>query len=93
MKLVLRKLSQPNCRPCAVVAQYLTTIADELTQLGAVITEHDVAAEPQVAAKYGVMSVPVLVVERNGHEMARLTGLVSPAEILDAVQAAKEARR
>lgn len=79
-QITLRKLTRPNCRPCAVLTNYLESIAVELLALDVNVVEHDVTDEP----------APVIVIERNGRELARLNGLVSTVEILDAVKAAKE---
>lgn len=89
-QITLRKLSKPDCRPCATVTNYLESIAVELLAAEVDVIEHDVVAEPAIAAKYGVMSVPVLIVERNGRVYTKLTGLTAPSEILDAVRSAKE---
>jgi thioredoxin 1 len=92
MTIIIRKLSRPNCRPCAAIANYIAEIEPQLAELGATVSEHDVMAEPELIDKYGITGVPVLVYERNGIEVARLNGLVSPQEIIDALEHAKEAR-
>jgi thioredoxin 1 len=92
MTIIIRKLSRPNCRPCAAIANYLEEIAPQLAEQGATVTEHDVMIERALLEKYEIQSVPVLVFERNGVEIARLNGLVGPDEILDTLQYAKEAR-
>lgn len=90
--IIIRKLSRKNCRPCTALTYALDSIADDLTKANAVVSEHDVEVENGLIRKYGITSVPVLIYERNGTEMARHIGMVSTAEILDAVEHAKEAR-
>lgn len=90
--IIIRKLSRKNCRPCTALTYALDAIADDLTKANAVVSEHDVEVENGLIRKYGITSVPVLIYERNGTEMARHIGMVSAAEILDAVEHAKEAR-
>jgi thioredoxin 1 len=88
--ITLRKLSKSNCRPCAVLTHYLEQIAVDLLALEVEVDERNVDNEPELAAHYGLTSVPVLIVERNGREVARRVGLTSPEEILDIVKNAKE---
>lgn len=88
--ITLRKLSKPNCRPCAVLTHYLESIAVDLLALNVAVDERNVEAEPSLAAHYGLTSVPVIVIERNGREVTRLAGLTAPEEILDAVKSALE---
>lgn len=92
MKIVIRKLSKPGCQPCAAISHYLESMTDMLAEAEAEVISHDIAEEPELIDKYGVTGVPVLIYERNGVEVTRLTGLVSSIEIVDAIQYAKEAR-
>jgi thioredoxin 1 len=92
LTIIIRKLSKPNCRPCAAISHYLKEIEQELAEGGAVVSEHDVMVERALLEKYEIQSVPVLIFERNGVEVARLNGLVAPQEILDTMQYAKEVR-
>lgn len=90
--ITIRKLSKPNCRPCAVLSYAMADISAKLTQANAVVSEHDIEVETELIERYGITGVPVLIFERNGAEIARLTGMVSTAEILDAVEYAKVSR-
>ena len=91
-QIIIRKLSKPGCTPCAAISNYIGLISEELTKADATVTEHDITVQTALIDKYAISGVPVLVYERNGLEVARLNGLVSPQEILDAVQFAKEVR-
>lgn len=90
--IIIRKLSRQNCRPCTVLSYAINEITDQLASLNAHVSEHDVDVEFGLIRKYGLTSVPVMIFERNGAEITRLNGLVSTAEILDAVEYAKVAR-
>ena len=92
IEITIRKLSKQNCRPCAVLSYAMADISGQLTQANAVVTEHDIEAELELIDKYGITGVPALIFERNGVEVARLNGMVSAAEILDAVEYAKVSR-
>lgn len=89
--IIIRKLSRVNCRPCAVLGYALNEMTDQLTSANAQVSEHDIDVEFGLIRKYGLTSVPVLIFERNGAEITRLNGLVSAAEVMDAVEYAKEA--
>ena len=91
-QIIIRKLSKPGCTPCKAITNYIGIISEQLAEAGAVVSEHNIAVEPELIDKYGLQGVPVLVYERNGLEVARLNGLVSPQEILDTVEYAKEVR-
>ncbi|WP_310876943.1 thioredoxin family protein [Priestia megaterium] len=64
----LIKLEQPNCRPCSEVSKFLANN-------GVTYTTYDVTEKPEVAAEYGVMSVPVtILLDDNGKELQRSIG-------------------
>lgn len=90
--IIIRKLSKPNCRPCAALSYALADIDAQLTEANVYVTEHDIEVENALIRKYGITSVPVLIFERSGAEITRLNGMVSTEEILDAVEYAKVAR-
>lgn len=92
MTLIIRKLSKPGCRPCAAIGHYLSEIAPQIAEEGATVTEHNVMVERGLLEKYEITGVPVLIFERNGVEVARLNGLVSPEEILETLKHAKVVR-
>jgi len=53
------------CGPCKVMAPVIEDLADELD--GTVkITKMDVDANPETASKYGIRSIPTLVVFSGG---------------------------
>lgn len=91
-EIIIRKLSKPGCRPCAVLGYMLESIADQLAKANAVVSEHDIVLEHDLIRRYEITSVPVLVFERNGVEITRLNGMVSAEEVMDAVDYAKESR-
>lgn len=63
----------PWCGPCRMMAPVFRQAAAELEpriRLAKVDTE----AEPQLAARFGIRSIPTLAVFRNGREIARHSG-------------------
>lgn len=65
------------CGPCRMVAPVVAQIAAE--QEGVVkVGKVNVDEEPELARRFGVMSIPTVVVLKNGQEVERLVG-VRPA--------------
>ncbi|MEC1437352.1 glutaredoxin family protein [Bacillus sonorensis] len=66
MKLI--KLEQPSCNPCQLVSNYLNEKGIDYEAI-------DVTERPEVAAEYGVMGVPVIILlDEKGDEVKRSSG-------------------
>lgn len=67
------------CGPCRMLAPVLDQIAAERTDIkvGKVNVDH----EPELARQFGVMSIPTLVVMKNGQAVAQTVG-VQPKEAI-----------
>ena len=61
------------CGPCKMAAPIIEDLAGEFDGK-AVIAKLDVDAQGQIAAKYGVMSIPTVIVVVNGEEVDRQIG-------------------
>ena len=68
------------CGPCKMVSPIVDEIAEERSDV--VVGKVNVDDNPELASKYGVMSIPTLVVIKNGKEHARIVGHKPKAEIL-----------
>jgi thioredoxin len=72
-KPVLVDFWAPWCGPCRVIAPSLEEIADEQSdQLR--IVKLNVDENQQTAARYGVMSIPTLIVFKNGEAAKTIVG-------------------
>jgi thioredoxin 2 len=70
----------PWCGPCRVVAPELEKVARSL--MGRVlIAKVDTDALDDLAARYGIRSIPTLVLFRNGREASRVSGAMSAPDI------------
>lgn len=70
---VLVDLWAPWCGPCKMMAPALEQLArDRAGRLK--IVKVNVDDEPQIASRFGVQGIPLLVLMRDGQELARLTG-------------------
>ena len=83
---VLLDLWAAWCGPCRVIAPVIEQLAGELA--GRVkVGKLDVDKNPQTAARFGVQSIPTLLVFKGGHEVDRLVGALPKQEILDRLRA------
>jgi thioredoxin 1 len=62
------------CGPCRMLTPILEELAEKLTQK-AFIGKIDIDKEESLAAKFQVMSVPTLILFKNGKEIDRVVGL------------------
>lgn len=68
------------CGPCRMVAPILEEIADERPDVK--VCKVDVDQEPQLAARYGISSIPTLLVIKNGKIVNQSIGAVPKSSIL-----------
>lgn len=72
------------CGPCKMLSPIVTEVAKENPDIK--VVKIDVDAEQDLAIKYQVMSIPTLVVIKNGNEVNRAVGLIDKSEILSLIQ-------
>lgn len=83
---VLLDLWAAWCGPCQVIAPVVEQLAAELA--GRVkVGKLNVDENPQTAARFGVRSIPTLLIFKNGREADRLVGALPKPEILRRLQA------
>ena len=69
------------CGPCKMIAPFVDQIADEYA--GKIrVAKLDADEHPDVIMQYGVMSIPTLILFKEGKPLDRLVGLV-PRERLE----------
>ena len=68
------------CGPCRMVSPIVDEIADERRDV--TVGKVNVDDENAIAMKYGVMSIPTLIVFKDGQEKTRIVGARPKAAIL-----------
>ncbi|HKQ05838.1 MAG TPA: thioredoxin TrxC [Blastocatellia bacterium] len=83
---VLLDLWAAWCGPCHTIAPVIEQLATEMA--GRVkVAKLNVDDSPQTAARFGVRSIPTLLILKNGREVDRLVGALPKQEILRHLQA------
>ena len=82
---VLVDFSAEWCGPCHMIEPAVNELARELEGKAKVV-KVDVDANSDVAGKYGVMSIPALLVFKGGQEVDRMVGAAPKARIADLIK-------
>jgi thioredoxin 1 len=61
------------CPPCRALAPVLDAVAQDY-QGKAKIVKIDIDAEPEIADRYGIRSIPTLILFKNGEKVSELVG-------------------
>ena len=80
-KTVLLDFFASWCAPCRMVSPIVDEIAEENPQFE--VGKIDVEAQPELAQMFGVMSIPTLVVMKNGEIVKKNVGAMTKQQILD----------
>jgi thioredoxin 2 len=71
----------PWCGPCRMMAPQFEAAAAQIEPL-ARLAKVDTEAQPALAARFGIRSIPTLVLLEGGREIARQPGAMGAPEIL-----------
>ena len=75
------------CGPCKMLGPIIEEIGAESDDSYSVY-KVDIDESEEIAMAYGIMSVPTLVIFKNGKEASRMIGVQPKAAILDAIKRA-----
>ena len=78
-KTVLIDFYADWCVPCKMLSPIVEQVASENTNVK--VVKINIDDEQDLAINYGVMSIPTLVVIKNGQETDRVVGLIEKSEV------------
>ena len=70
------------CGPCKVIGPIIDEIADEMKSKLKVV-KVNVDDSQELAMKYGIMSIPTLLIFRNGEAVDQLVGVMPKQQLLN----------
>ena len=68
------------CGPCKMLAPIIEEISAERTDV--VVGTINVDETPEIASKYGVMSIPTVIIFKDGEEVTRSVGFRPKQDLL-----------
>ncbi|HEU4529997.1 MAG TPA: thioredoxin TrxC [Steroidobacteraceae bacterium] len=75
----------PWCGPCVMMAPHYESAAGRL-EPGYRLAKLNTEDVPQIAARYGIRSIPTMIVFRGGQEVARHSGAIGAEQIVQWVR-------
>lgn len=69
------------CGPCKMLSPIVDEVSNELTDVKFI--KVDVDASPDIAKSYGIMSIPTLIIFKNGNMVAKQMGLLPKSALID----------
>jgi len=74
------------CKPCVMIAPILDELSEEYNDKISFV-KLDVDQNPKTAAKYGIMSIPTLIIFKNGEPVSHIVGLRPKGELKRSLEA------
>ncbi len=68
------------CGPCRMMAPVVEELAQTMGE-AVKVCKIDIDQNPELAEKYGIMSIPTFIVIKNGSETARIVGVTPKTEL------------
>ena len=84
--VVLVDFWAPWCGPCKMQTPILEKVAAAVGDK-AVIAKVNVDENPELAAKYGIRSIPTIIILKDGENKQQLVGLQQEAALISAIDA------
>lgn len=72
------------CGPCKMLSPIVAEIAQERSDIK--VVKVNVDESPNISIDYQIMSIPTLVVIKDGNEVNRSIGVIDKSQILDLIK-------
>ena len=69
------------CRPCSMQAPILEQLSEEISEDELKIVKIDVDENPEIAQKFGIMSIPTLLFKKDGEVVKQVAGVHTKEQI------------
>lgn len=86
-KLVLVDFFATWCGPCQMLSPIVDKVSEEVADLKVCKLDTDMA--PSIAVKYGVRSIPTLILFKNGEAVSASVGAISKSDMINFINSAK----
>ncbi len=84
--VTVKKFSATWCGPCRMLAPVMNEIKGQFSNVK--FEEYDIDEYSEITEQYGVRSVPTVIIEKNGVELQRFSGLSSKIAYVNAINEA-----
>jgi thioredoxin 1 len=81
--VTVKKFSAVWCGPCRALAPVINEIKNQFSNVK--FEDYDVDIAYDEATKYGIRSVPTVIIEKDGKEINRFTGMSSKMAYINAI--------
>lgn len=85
MSLVVKRFSASWCGPCKMLKPVFNELSEQYSSNGVQFLEVDIDDNIDEASKYGVRSVPTVILEKNGVEVDRFVGVQSKYAYINSI--------
>ena len=77
----------PWCGPCKMMSPVIDKIANNNPDL--IVAKVNIDASPGVATKYNILSIPTVIIYKNGEPAEQIVGVASEKVIMEKVNSLK----
>ncbi|MDP8231588.1 MAG: thioredoxin [Candidatus Zophobacter franzmannii] len=77
----------PWCAPCHMIAPHVEAIEKEMPEI--TVAKINIDSSPEIAAKFGIMSIPTIMIFKDGKQHSTTIGVVPKKTLIDKVKSAQ----
>lgn len=83
-KIVLVDFFANWCGPCRMLSPIIEEVSNEINDV--VFAKIDIDESSEIASSYGIMSIPTLILFKNGKMINKIVGFVSKIELRNFIE-------